>query len=266
LEIQDTDNSIVEEQLRLRGSANPASDDEELPQNDLLRIEPLRGCMCLAKSSSSRSTDQSSPEPSAEPTCGVINDSLTIALAYEHAPTVHEKDAGSVDSNVFDPPTPIALSANGSGYKGKDKSHEEYTTTSGIYDYGGPYTQLSHHRRRRLSDEESDSDEPQDNAGGGGGGDGGDGPQGADVQVQPKETKSEPSYQRTRHRRFRYKWTCVSPKTAQLSFLTIPNTLQCHCGEEKISILTEACTACSRDRCASCVTEKVTTWLSRIRL
>jgi hypothetical protein len=222
---QETDNSLVEEEpLRLQGSANPASYDEELHQNDL-RMGSLRECMCLTKLSRSQSKDQSSPEPSAEPTCDFTNESITIALAYEHAPTIQEKDTESVDSNVFDCQTPIALGANGSGYKGKDKSHEEYTTASGIYDYGGSYTQLSHNRRRRLPDEDSDSDEPQENPGGGGGGGSGDGPPGADVQVQPKEKKLEPSYQRTRHRRFRYKWTCVSPKTVRLSSFPIHNTL-----------------------------------------
>jgi len=106
---------------------------------------------------------------------------------------------------------PIVFGPNGSGYKGKDKSHQDHAASSAVYDYGGSYTQLGRGRGRPAPDDDSDPDDIDDTPGGGDGPGrgGGGGPPGG-------ERSSKPHHKMPRQISpvggwgQEWKWACVS--------------------------------------------------------
>jgi hypothetical protein len=158
------------------------------------------GALILAGSKRKYSEDQI--EPDSPVGCTETKDIDAKPTSIELASTERTEDHASVDDLNPVLQNPIVCGPNGSGYKGKDRSKEDYNAASAIFDYKGSYGELSRGKRRQILNEESDSDDLDDAAGGGGGPGRGRGPPSGEPSAVRKQKKLEKYWE--------WKWACVS--------------------------------------------------------
>ena len=208
----DTNYNKDEELTSSRGASNPTYIARDLFRTNLIRTGPSKEIEIRRKPKTTRHLDYFASRVLSGHSEAALHDSIPIANGQSC--NAIEEDAASASSNVFDAQTPVSFGPSGSGYKGNDKSHQEYTTTSGMYDYQGSYSQSSHKQSRGLS-EGSDSDKPSESPGGGGGPGSGGGLSGEGVVAKLKQKKKKVlQYGGGYYRKFRYQWTCVSFNSA----------------------------------------------------
>jgi hypothetical protein len=110
---------------------------------------------------------------------------------------------------MFAAQKPIVFGPNGSGYKGKDKSHQNYAATSAMYDFRGSYTQRGRGRGGQPPDDDSDADE-EDKPPRRGGPGGGRGPPNGEPAANPKKEKMLKGKGKGSKAYSEWFWACVS--------------------------------------------------------
>lgn len=149
-------------------------------------------------------------EPDSPVGCTETKTIVAKPTSIDLTSTVPTEDHASSDDLNAGLQNPIVCGPNGSGYKGKVRSKEDYNAASAIFDYKGSYGGLGRGKRRQIVNEESDSDDLDDAAGGGGGPGPGRGPPSGEPSAVRKQKKLEKNTAKRTEKYWEWKWACVS--------------------------------------------------------